>query len=97
MGYRTQAEVAAEVGIPQQTLSRWEEGSNTHSANVGNASHNEINQTPDLRLSIPRTAYKVIYERVEHGETQARGGVQVVDNGCESDGVRDTQPRFVEV
>lgn len=60
---KSQEEVAAILGVSQQTLSDWEQ-------NIPNTEIGNENNPPDLRITIPKSEYPKIYERVEAGETQ---------------------------
>jgi site-specific DNA-methyltransferase (adenine-specific) len=60
----TQQEVADELAIPQQTLSDWENRTNTGIAITG------ISSIPDSRVKVPRGEHAIIYDRWQAGETQ---------------------------
>ena len=48
----TQAEAGVLVGLPQQTLSDWEQ--NVSNTEIGNAYIDKLPEPPDLRVSIPK-------------------------------------------
>jgi predicted transcriptional regulator len=57
---KTQEEVAAEVGVPRETVRNWEKRRNNgRSANAS---------PPDLRVTIPAKERPKIYRRVKKGE-----------------------------
>jgi DNA-binding XRE family transcriptional regulator len=60
-GAHTQEEVAKIVGVPQQTISFWED------KDTSNTSTGNISNLPDLRISIPKGEYEKIYKRVKSG------------------------------
>lgn len=64
----TQAEAGVLVGLPQQTLSDWEQ--NVSNTEIGNAYIDKLPEPPDLRVSIPKAKYEGIYVRHLKGETQ---------------------------
>lgn len=61
---KTQAQVAAELGVDQATISRWEDGKDISDMQA------HIPNTPDLRLKITTQQKDEIAERIESGETQ---------------------------
>ncbi|HYT88777.1 MAG TPA: DNA methyltransferase, partial [Gemmataceae bacterium] len=66
----TQGEVAARVGVAQQTVSDWED------ADGESDTENGIPFTPapfpDCRVTIPRPEYPTIAERIRNGESRAQ-------------------------
>lgn len=60
---KSQVEVAAILGVDQSTISDWQQGIPIMDSHI-------MNNLPDLRISIPKTEYPKIYERVETGESQ---------------------------
>lgn len=60
---KTQAQVASETGVPQQTISRIEKG-DTSFTHLGNAC------IPDCRVSIPKQEHEQIFKRIKAGEAQ---------------------------
>ncbi|HTU18971.1 MAG TPA: helix-turn-helix transcriptional regulator [Gemmataceae bacterium] len=70
---KTQQEVAAAIGVPQQTLSRWEEDvpeSEATNTQMGNGC------LPDCRIIIPKKEYDAIYERVKEGASHKDASVE---------------------
>lgn len=62
MAHKSQAEVARIIKVARQTISDWQR--NASNAELGNAC------IPDCRVSIPKSEYESIYNRVMSGETQ---------------------------
>ncbi len=58
----TQNRVALLLGVTQQCVAKWLNGSNTTSSNTS---------APDARVKIPPQARPVVRERVEAGESDA--------------------------
>ena len=65
---RTQEEVAAIVGVAQQTVSEWEKS--ISDTEIGKAN------TSDLRYKIPKGAQEEIYKRYKSGESQKKLAVE---------------------
>lgn len=64
---KTQEEVAEIVGVPQNTISVWE---NNDATNI--KTDNGCNVPLDLRISIPKKEYPKIYEQYKKGKTQEK-------------------------
>jgi site-specific DNA-methyltransferase (adenine-specific) len=60
---KSQEEVAAIVGVTQQTIDKWEGGNITTGCNIS---------TPDLRIKVAKADHQNIYRRVKSGELQAQ-------------------------
>ena len=59
---KTQAEVAAIVGVSRETIDKWEKGSNGNFTNTS---------PPDLRYTVSKQDYEKIYELYKDGKSQA--------------------------
>jgi N6-adenosine-specific RNA methylase IME4/DNA-binding XRE family transcriptional regulator len=64
----TQQEVEGELGIDRTTVSRWENMPVVQDGGMHNRHSGEF----DVRVSIPKSAHKTIYDRIQAGETQAQ-------------------------
>jgi len=65
---KTQAEVAAIVGVHPRTVDEWE-------SDISNFKNENAN-TPDLRYKIPKGAQEEIYKRYKSGESQKKLAVE---------------------
>jgi len=66
----TQAEIAARFRVSQQTVSRWLQTTTPITPGSNRRIQAQINNIPDVRITISKSEHCRIYERSKQGETQ---------------------------